>query len=111
MTLSLNYTKELYRAKSIIRGLKVGGIFTSGVSLAFGYNEWRTGNISNSKFALDVGMTLYAHVPVVGWAAGLQYYIIDSFYPGGISGFSQDYINQQMEFYDAIGYSMRSFTH
>jgi len=111
LSLSLNYTKELSRAKTVIRGLKVGGVLTSGVSVAFAYNDWRAGNISNSKFALDAGMTLYTHVPVVGWAAGLQYYIIDTFYPGGFPGFSQDYVNQQIEFHNAIGYSMRSFMH
>jgi len=111
LNLSLNYTKELSRGKTVIRGLKVGGVLTSGVSLAFAYNDWRAGNISNSKFAFDAGMTLYTHIPVVGWAAGLQYYIIDSFYPGGFPGFSQDYVNQQMEFHNAIGYSMRSFMH
>ncbi len=40
-------------------------------------------------------MTLYSHFPVVGWAAGLQYYIIDNTI--GYENFMDIQINQANE--------------
>jgi len=74
----LSYSKEIAKTSNWIKGLKIGGVVTSGVSLMLTYNDWKAGEISDGKFGLDAGMTLYSHVPVIGWAAGLQYYIIDN---------------------------------
>ncbi len=91
----LSYSKEIAKTSNWIKGLKIGGVVTSGVSLMFTYNDWEAGKISDGKFAIDAGMTLYSHFPVVGWAAGLQYYIIDNTI--GYENFMDIQINQANE--------------
>jgi hypothetical protein len=107
--LGLDYSSKINTANNIVKGLKLAGYAASGLSVYLSYNQFQSGEIDQYKFALDVFMTGYSHIPIIGQIGGLLYYSIDNLYPGGIYGFGQDYSNQQMNFYNSVGASMTTF--
>jgi len=66
---------KVSKAASKVKGL---GFISASVGLMYSYQDYKNGAILESKFAMDIAMTAYSYVPGVGWAAGLQYYIIDN---------------------------------
>lgn len=74
----LDYSNEMSKVSKAASKVKALGFVTSSVSLMYSFEDYNNGAITGSKFAMDIAMTAYSYVPGVGWAAGLQYYIIDN---------------------------------
>lgn len=107
--LGLDYSSKIKPANNLIKGIKLTGYVASGLSVYLSWNQFQSGEIDQYKFGLDVFMTGYSHIPIIGQIGGLLYYSIDNLYPGGIYGFGQDYSNQQINFYNSVGASMTTY--
>ena len=80
--------------------LKWTGRATGVFSVGYSYYQYTQGDISAGKFGLDATITGASFIPVVGWAIGAQYFIIDNTI--GVENFTNIMINQANERVDMV---------
>ena len=92
-------------------GLRIGGNILGGIGIAYTGYQMLYNDAPIGKGILDIGFGVIGFTGSFGLGMSAIYFGIDTFYPGGVEGFAIDHANQQNDFYNATGWTMRSLMH